>query len=1179
LMKPESIHPRKSMKDQDYTKRIPESLVDKLKAARANREMQGERRIVTILFCDVTGSTAMAGQLDPEDWAQIMDEAFEFLITPIYRYEGTVARLMGDAILAFFGAPLAHEDDPQRAILAGLDIVKSLQPFREEILQDYQLDFNVRVGINTGEVVVGEIGSDLAMEYTAMGDAVNLASRMEQTAQPGTVQISENTYKLTAPLFDFKPLGEIEVKGKPLPVNAYCVLAPKGQPGAVRGIKGLNSPLVGRDFEFDKLKRALNDLRLGRGGIVCLIGEAGLGKSRIIEEMRAEWSRDSDSAVIWLDSRGISYDTSRPYGLFSQQLKKSYGITDDDPPGVVREKILRTLSSDVGKSNENFGEMIHAVEVLLSVEEESEGKVLEGEALKRELFDSLFNIYRSSASLAPVIVVCDDLHWADPASVELLTHLLQLTEEIPVLFICAMRPYRQSDGWKIKLAAETSYPHRYTEIMLEPLSSEQSGALVDNLLTISDLPLDLRKLILRKAEGNPFFVEEIVRSLIEDGTLVRDEGQERWLSTRRVEDISIPDNLQSLVIARIDRLDEESRRTLQLASVIGRSFYYRVLKMISDLGASVDRQLHNLERVELIREQMRIPELAYAFQHELTRDAAYDSILRRNRRSFHRKVGEAIETLFPDRLEEEAHRLAYHFREARDYDRALRYYTLAGDVARRLYANQEAATHYTHALEIALSDNHHQPVPDEKIVYLFTSKGRALELSGRYDEAIENYQELWRIGEEQDDPSLILAALVPQATIYSTPTAKLEPEKGRVLTEKALELARRLKNPQAETKSLWNLMLVEDFGGNNKGLAIRYGEEAINIARKNNLQEELAYILNDIPRLYFQVGQLEKSLSASKESRDLWRKLDNKPMLSDNLGSLANGLFLIGDFDQALEMAGEGLQISQAIDSLWGQSYNQIFIGMISFERGEITQGINVLKESSKNGEAANFVYNQLYVPLILSWIYGALGGFDQSRAFVSRYLTKAEETQINLSVHPEIWEAYCLLLSGSEGEAADSIAGVEPLWSGGVEGLIFLPISEIMTGEIALANRQYENALKRMFELKEEMDKTGARWLLPDVLNLMGRSLLALGKNEEAFRSLEEARNEAEKQISRRSLWVCLLSLAELEESQGHLEVGRKLREEASSVVAFIIDHIDDPDLRAAFLNLPRVKQATRGN
>jgi class 3 adenylate cyclase len=269
--------------------------------------MQGERRTVTVLFCDVAGSTAMAEQLDPEEWAEIMNDAFGYLTGPVERYGGTVARLMGDAILAFFGAPTAHEDDPQRAVLAGLDILDGITPFREEIKDEYGLDFNVRVGINTGPVVVGEVGSDFAGEYTAMGDAVNVAARMEQTAQPGSVQVAENTQALTAPLFDFETLSSIEVKGKADPVATFRVLGSKAEPGRLRGIEGLSAPLVGRDEEFDTLSDVLSELREGRGQIVFMVGEPGLGKSRLIDELRRDWGD-----APWIESRGISFDTARP---------------------------------------------------------------------------------------------------------------------------------------------------------------------------------------------------------------------------------------------------------------------------------------------------------------------------------------------------------------------------------------------------------------------------------------------------------------------------------------------------------------------------------------------------------------------------------------------------------------------------------------------------------------------------------------------------------------------------------------------------------------------------------------------------------------------------------------------------------------------------------------------------
>ena len=323
-----------------------------------SRGLEGERRVVTILFCDVKGSTAMAEHLDPEEWAEIMNAAFTYLIQPVQRYEGTVARLMGDSILAFFGAPIAHEDDPQRAVLAGLDIVDGIRPYCEQLRREVGLDFNVRVGINTGVVVVGEVGTALAGEYTAMGDAVNLAARMEQTAQPGSVQISGETHRLVSAFFEVEALGEVEVKGKREGVPAYRVLKRKEHPERGRGIVGFESPLVGREREVQTLRQALDDLKSGRGQILTLIGEAGLGKSRLIDELRANSNGDSAQqieslnhthptptpAVHWVESRGISYEASRPYGLFTQHLRHICEVKESDPPDAVRAKIASAMT-------------------------------------------------------------------------------------------------------------------------------------------------------------------------------------------------------------------------------------------------------------------------------------------------------------------------------------------------------------------------------------------------------------------------------------------------------------------------------------------------------------------------------------------------------------------------------------------------------------------------------------------------------------------------------------------------------------------------------------------------------------------------------------------------------------------------------------------------------------------
>lgn len=344
---------------------IPKDLLAKLEAARTTGGIQGERRVVTMLFCDVTGSTAAAERLDPEEWAQIMNGAFEHLIAPIYRYEGTLARLMGDAILAFFGAPIAHEDDPNRAVLAGLEIIQAIGPYREEVQRKWGVDFEVRVGINTGLVVVGEVGSDLRVEYTALGDAINVAARMEQAAQPGTVLITGDTHRMVAPLYEFEELAKIEVRGKSEPVDAYRVLRSRGVPGRERGIEGLDSPMVGREKELERLLGLVAGLRQGRGQMVSVVGDAGLGKSRLIAELHHALINDGllaegpeggpvsagPAGLGWYEGRSRSYESSTPYapfiGLFNNFFHLDPVDSDEEKYGKINQE-LTAMQPEVG---------------------------------------------------------------------------------------------------------------------------------------------------------------------------------------------------------------------------------------------------------------------------------------------------------------------------------------------------------------------------------------------------------------------------------------------------------------------------------------------------------------------------------------------------------------------------------------------------------------------------------------------------------------------------------------------------------------------------------------------------------------------------------------------------------------------------------------------------------------
>jgi ABC-type oligopeptide transport system substrate-binding subunit/class 3 adenylate cyclase len=679
---------------------VPKEYAERLLATRG--QVQAERRMVTILFSDVKGSTAMAENLDPEDVMEIMDGAFDVLIEPVYRYEGTLARLMGDAVLAFFGAPIAHEDDPERACRAALEITAEAQRYAEKLEKEKGIKgFNVRVGINTGLVVVGEVGSDLRVEYTAMGDAINLAARMESAAEPGTVLITEATHKLIAPLFETEALGPMQVKGKAEPVPVYRVLAAKAVAGKPRGIAGLESPLVGREAEFTALQMAVQRLQSGVGGIVTLVGEAGIGKSRLVAEARKGVAVGAPRVVPlqWVEGRCLSYGTSMAYLLWLDVLRALLDVTVDDAPEVVRVRLherVQALCAD--RHQDVYPYLARLMSLPLEDDLASRLDDMAARDLKSRTFQAVQTLIECAANQQPLVLVCEDLHWADPTSMELLEQVLALIERTYLLLLCVFRPVKDHGCWRFREFAAQTYAERHTDLLLEPLTAVESQTLVANLLEIEDLPDVLRERILSRAEGNPFYVEEVIRSLIDRGAMVRDDATGRWTATREVATIPIPDTLQGVLMARIDRLQEDTKRVLQMASVIGRIFLYRVLAAIAEEERRLDEHLWTLQHEEMIRERARIPELEYIFKHDLTREAAYNGLLKKERRAFHRQVAEALERLFPEHIEEQLGLLAHHWERARDPDRATEYLLRAGDKARIAYAQQEAVDFYERAL-------------------------------------------------------------------------------------------------------------------------------------------------------------------------------------------------------------------------------------------------------------------------------------------------------------------------------------------------------------------------------------------------------------------------------------------------------------------------------------------------
>lgn len=553
---------------------MPPELRAKLEAARSTRAGAGQRRIVTILFCDVKGSTAAASRLDPEEWAEVINGAFEHMIGPVYRYEGTVARLMGDGILAFFGAPIAHEDDPHRAVLAGLEIIAEIDAYCSLVQGRWSLPLEVRVGINTGLVLVGEVGSDMLTEYTALGDAINLAARMEQTAQPGTVQVAEDTHRLVAPLFDWEDLGSAAIRGKAEPIHTWRPLRARAQPGRLRGLEahGIESPVVGRSREQAALRQAVDDLLAGKGAVVSLVGEAGLGKSRLIAELR-RWAVVQE--LRWREARGLSYSMAIPHFLTVETLRALI----DAPPDGDSEAVERALRATLGgAAGQHHAYLAHLLGLPLDEEDAMMVRYQHGPALTAHYAAACRALLAELARIMPVVLVFDDLHWSDSSSADLWLHVLPIAADAPVLFLLASRPEREAAGWRLVEAARDLPGAGGVELHLSPLTETDSRQLVTNLLQIDALPEGARTHILAKAEGNPFFVEEVIRMLIDQALIVRRDG--RWTTVREIASLDIPDTLNGVLAARIDRLSEEARYVLQIASVIGRQFYTRVLERV-----------------------------------------------------------------------------------------------------------------------------------------------------------------------------------------------------------------------------------------------------------------------------------------------------------------------------------------------------------------------------------------------------------------------------------------------------------------------------------------------------------------------------------------------------------------------------------------------------------------------
>ena len=661
----------------------PKHLADKILTSKA--ALEGERKQVTVLFADLKGSMELLGDRDPEEARKILDAVVERMMEAVHRYEGTVSQVMGDGIMALFGAPVAHEDHAARACYAALRMRDSVKRYAEDARHAHGVSVQIRVGLNSGEVVVRAIGSDLRMDYTAVGQTTHLAARMEQLATPGTIVITPATLALVEDLVAVTSLGSVPVKGLADPVEVFEVTGV----GAARtrlhaaARRGLTR-FVGRDAELEQLWRAQELAGKGRGQVVAVVGEAGVGKSRLCWEFsHSHRLRGS----LLLESGAVSHGRATPYLPIIDLLRTYFHVEARDETRRIREKVTgKVLSLD--RALEPFlSPLLWLLEV--PAEDEAWGR-LEPTQRRQLTLDAVKHLLLRESQVQPVILLLEDLHWIDPETQKLLDHLVESLPTARLLLLASYRPeYRHA--WDGKTS--------YQQLRIDPLPEESAADLLESLLG-SEPSLDpLKRMLIERAEGNPLFLEEIVRSLVEGRVLVGERGAYRLASATQT--VRVPATVQAILAARIDRLSSDDKQLLQMASVIGKDVPLGLLRAITaGLEADLRAGLGHLQAAEFLYESKLFPDVEYTFKHALTHDVAYGSLLQEQRRYLHAQIVDAIETLHRDRLGEHIEQLAHHAFQGATPEKAVSYLRQAGAKAADRSALQEARAWYEDGLAL-----------------------------------------------------------------------------------------------------------------------------------------------------------------------------------------------------------------------------------------------------------------------------------------------------------------------------------------------------------------------------------------------------------------------------------------------------------------------------------------------
>jgi class 3 adenylate cyclase/tetratricopeptide (TPR) repeat protein len=962
---------------ESYT---PKHLAEKILTSKT--AIEGERKIVTVMFADVSGFTAMSEKLDPEDVHGIMDRAFEIILEAVHRYEGTVNQFLGDGVMALFGAPIAHEDHAQRALSAALAIKEGLKPLAEEVKCAHSIEFRMRMGINTGPVVVGAIGRDLRMDYTAVGDTTNLAARLMSIAKPGQIVTSRRTQNLRDQFFIFEDLGEFQLKGKAEPVRAYALNSERSGRTRLEVSKerGL-TPLVGRDRELRSLAAVRRRAADRHGAIVLLVGDPGVGKSRLLYEFLHALEAEG---VQILETTCASYGRSMAYRPIVDLLRRSLGLFEGIAAEEIQSRVTEHLQLLGVEGEEPATLLAHFLGVAAPAEFLNR---LSGPQLKERTFATIRDVLLGMSEQHPLVLVVENMHWVDTASDEFLASLAASLPGHRVLLVLTARP-GYAASWLLPPLAET--------LTVEGLGAGDVRGMVSSLLGAEEVSEELFKFLADRSEGNPLYVEEVLRQLQETGGIALESGKARLSRA----DVTVPATIHDIIAARVDRLADALKQTLQGAAVVGRRFgvslVSRVLELHADQVAGHLRDLHGLDFVFPAAHE---PELMYSFKHALTQDVVYAGVLERRRRTYHTAAGVGLEELYSGRIHDVVELVAYHFGRGQVWDKAATYLRQAAVKAQGRSAHREALA----ALEEALQALRHLPQ---------TAETREQEIDVR----IELRGSLYPLG----DFERMLAYLKEAETmagaigdsrrlgLVSIHTAEYYRQTGRfadarTLAEQALTLGDKLRDGPLRLYASHYLGLACHALGD-----YRRASEVLRAVTESPATEWRtggftgmvvgswaafqAITLAWLARCLAELGEFEESIDAGRRAVALAEELGSPYSMAAASSGLGYGLLVKGDLPAATRVLERACSVAREANLALYRPQASRLLGATYLFAGRIEEGVALVRTAADEVESKKLLMQHAVVLALLGEACLFAGRADEAATAAQRALALAQE-------------------------------------------------------------------------------------------------------------------------------------------------------------------------------------------